>query len=179
MLADLSQADVLVAQPADGGFRVVSHVRPMNARTIYPVDVVDDVLAMTERPLLAAAFETGEIMDGGTYLSRSDRWIRTLAVPVRFEGQVIAVLAREFSPQIEVQAGDVETQAFAVFRRFAAMIAAGVFPFGVETRRHAHPPRVGDGITLFDRAGKLQYASPNALTVGQQPCHQHVLRATT
>lgn len=168
MLADLSQADVLVMRPEGHGFRVLSHVRPMNARTIYPVDQVDEVLPMRTRPLLTQAYETGEILDGGIYLQRSNRWIRTLAVPVRFESEIVAVLAREFHPQIEVMPGDLELHSFGTFRRFAAMIARGVFPFGVETRRHDHPPRVGDGIALFDRAGRLEYASPNALTVLRQ-----------
>ena len=168
MLADLSQADVLIMRPEGHAFRVISHVRPMNARTMYPVDQVDEVLPMRTRPLLTQAYESGQVMDGGVFLSRQGRWIRTLTVPIRFEGQIAGVLAREFAPHIEVMPGDLEIHAFATFRRFAAMIAAGSFPFGVETRRHDHPPRVGDGIMLFDRAGKLEYASPNALTVLRQ-----------
>lgn len=167
-LADLAQADVLVMRPEGHGFRVISHVRPMNARTIYPVDQVDEVIPMRTRPLLTRAFETGDVMDGGVFLQRQGRWIRTLAVPVRFEDRIVAVLAREFAPHIEIMPGDLELHSFATFRRFAAMVAAGSFPFGVETRRHDHPPRVGDGIMLFDRAGKLEYASPNALTVVRQ-----------
>lgn len=168
MLADLSQADVLIMTPQADNFRVISHVRPMNARTVYPIDQVDEILPMESRPLVTSAFETGEVMDGGVFLERRGRWIRTLAVPVRFEKEIVAVLAREFSPQIEIMPGDLELQSFATFRRFASMIAAGSFPFGVETRRHDHPPRVGDGIMLFDRAGRLEYASPNALTVLRQ-----------
>lgn len=168
MLADLSQADVLIMRPEGHGFRVISHVRPMNARTMYPVDQVDEVLPMRTRPLMTRAFESGEVMDGGVFVQRQERWIRTLAVPVRFENEIVAVLAREFAPHIEIMPGDLEIHSFATFRRFAAMIAAGSFPFGVETRRHDHPPRVGDGIMLFDRAGKLDYASPNALTVLRQ-----------
>lgn len=168
MLADLSQADVLLMRPEGHGFRVISHVRPMNARTIYPVDQVDEVLPMRTRPLLTHAFERGTIMDGGVFLERQGRWIRTLGVPVRFEDRIVAVLVREFAPHIEIMPGDLELHSFATFRRFASMIAAGTFPFGVETRRHDHPPRVGDGIMLFDRAGKLEYASPNALTVVRQ-----------
>ena len=79
MLADLSQADVLGMRIEGHGFRIVSHVRPMNARTIYPVDQVDEVLPMSTRPLLTRAFESGEVMDGGVFLPRQGRWIRTLA----------------------------------------------------------------------------------------------------
>ena len=174
MLADLSQADVLIMRPEGHGFRVISHVRPMNARTIYPVDQVDEVLPMITRPLLTHAFESGKIMDGGVFLQRRGRWIRTLAVPIRFEEKIVAVPAREFAPHIEIMPGDLELHSFATFRRFATMIAAGSFPFGVETRRHDHPPRVGDGAMLFDRAGRLEYASPNALTVLRQVGANHV-----
>lgn len=168
MLADLSQADVMILQPEGHGFRVMSHVRPMNARTIYPIDQVDRVLPMRIRPLLSHSFEHGEIMDGGVFLDDQHRWIRTLAVPVRFEGTCVAVLVREFAPHIEIMPGDLEVHSFTTFRRVAAMVAAGTFPFGVETRRHDHPPRVGDGIMLLDRGGRVEYASPNALTIARQ-----------
>lgn len=168
MLADLSQADILLLVPEDQNFRVVSHVRPMNARTVYPIDQSDKLFAMDDRPLASRAYAAGEIIDGGIWLARRMRWIRTLAVPVRLEGQVVAVLVREFSPSIEVMPGDLDIQSFTTFRRVAAMIAAGIFPFRVETRRHDHPPRVGDGLMLFDRAGRAEYASPNALSVLRQ-----------
>lgn len=174
LLADLSQADVLVMVPEGDEFRILSHVRPMNARTVYPIDQTDGTFAMLDRPLASRAYESGEIMDGGIFLERRSRWIRTLAVPVTFEGSIIGVLAREFSPSIEIMPGDLELLSFATFRRFAAMIAAGTYPFRVETRRHDHPPRVGDGIMLFDRAGRLEYASPNALTVLRAVGASHV-----
>lgn len=168
LLADLSQADVLLLLPERDEFRVASHVRPMNARTVYPIDQTDGSFSMTSRPLATRAFQSGEIMDGGIWLERRSRWIRTLAVPIRFDGEIVGVLAREFSPSVEVMPGDLELLSFATFRRFAAMIAAGSYPFRVETRRHDHPPRVGDGVMLFGRAGRLDYASPNALTVLRQ-----------
>ncbi len=174
LLADLSQADVLLFIPEGDDFRVVSHVRPMNARTVYPIDQTGGTFPMRTRPLATRAFQNGEIVDGGIWLERRSRWIRTLAVPITVDGVIIGVLAREFSPSIEVMPGDLELLSFATFRRFATMIAAGTYPFRVETRRHDHPPRVGDGILLFDRAGRLEYASPNALTVLRQVGDIHV-----
>lgn len=168
LLADLSRADVLVMRPDESGFAVIAHVRPINSRTVYPVDQVDTVMKAEDRPLVAHAFESGEIVDGGAWLSDRQRWIRTLIVPVRHRGRVVAVLAREFLPHIEEMPGDLELISFATFRRLASMIAAGSFPFGVDTRVHDHPPRVGDGVMMFDRAGRLEYASPNALTVMRQ-----------
>lgn len=167
MLADLSMADVLVVVPDDAGetFSVVNHRRPINARTLYTDDQVGVQLSAQKRPLMAHAFRTGEITDGGVMLAEHERWIRTLAVPVRFEGKIVAVLAREFSPTVEDIPGDLQNAQFAVLRRLARMIADGVYPYVRETREHDHPPRVGDGLMLLDSRGVIEYASPNATTV--------------
>ncbi|HEX5118521.1 MAG TPA: histidine kinase dimerization/phosphoacceptor domain -containing protein, partial [Pseudonocardiaceae bacterium] len=45
------------------------------------------------------------------------------------------------------------------------MIAAGHFPFPGERSDHADSPRVGDGFLRIDAAGRVTYASPNALSV--------------
>lgn len=174
LLADLSRADVLVMLPDGDNFSVVAHVRPINARTVYPIDQVGMVMMPDHRPLVTHAFTTGEIVDGGVWLRQHQRWIRTLIVPIRHNGRIVGILAREFLPHIEEMPGDLELISFATFRRLASMIAAGSFPFGVETRVHDHPPRVGDGVMMFDRSGRLEYASPNALTVMRQVGATHV-----
>lgn len=166
LLADLSQADVLVAAPTtDGNLEILSHTRPMNARTIYPVDLTGTTFEQGQRPLMSEAYETGEIRDGGLYLQTRHRWIRTLTVPICYDGKIIGVLSREFAPHIETMSGDNETHSFSTFRRFAAMIADGTFPFRVQTRRHDHPPRVGDGLMILGSDGRVRYTSPNALSV--------------
>lgn len=153
---------------AERGLEIISHVRPINARTVYPIDQVGKLRSLQDRPFVSSALERGEMMDGGVYLAEQDRWIRTLAVPVRDEGQVQAVLVREFSAQMELAPGQLEAVCFSTFRRIASMISAGTFPFRRETTFHDHPPRVGDGVMLFDGAGRLEYASPNAFTVLRQ-----------
>lgn len=171
LLADISLADVLILTPfVESGessisFRTISHRRPINARTVYDEDRVGAVVSGHERPLLALAHETGEITDGGVYLEDQQRWIRTLAVPIRHDGEIIGMFAREFSPSIEEIPGDLQLTSFSILRRLAAMMAAGDYPYPVETRQHDHPPRVGDGLMLLDSLGVVEYASPNATTV--------------
>jgi len=166
MLADLSMADVLVVIPNEAGdeFVVVNHRRPINARTLYNDDQVGVALSAESRPLMAHAYRTGEITDGGVLL-KEQGWIRTLAVPVRFQDETVAVFVREFSPSIDEIAGELLIVQFAVLRRMAQMIADGVYPYAAETREHDHPPRVGDGLMLLDAKGHIEYASPNATTV--------------
>jgi two-component system, sensor histidine kinase PdtaS len=45
------------------------------------------------------------------------------------------------------------------------MIAHGHFPFPGQRSDHADSPRVGDGFVRIDAAGRVTYASPNALSV--------------
>jgi two-component system, sensor histidine kinase PdtaS len=45
------------------------------------------------------------------------------------------------------------------------MIANGHFPFPGQRSDHADSPRVGDGFVRIDAAGRVTYASPNALSV--------------
>lgn len=171
LLADISLADVLLLKPmqASGSdevtFTTIAHRRPINARTVYDEDQVDRVVSGDERPLLRHAFFTGEITDGGVFIEDQDRWIRTLAVPVRHDGEIVAMLSREFSPSIEEIPGDLQLTSFAILRRLAAMISAGSYPYPVETRQHDHPPRVGDGLLMLDMLGVVEFASPNATTV--------------
>lgn len=168
ILADISLADVVVLVPTstDGvGFRIIEHRRPINARTVYPDQVVGRELTARQRPLLHQAWTTGETFDGGVYLEDQDRWIRTLAVPVRCEGEPVAMLAREFHPRIEEIPGDLGLTMFAVLRRLAAMVADGTYPYPGDAREHDHPPRVGDGLMLLDAGGAVEYESPNATTV--------------
>ena len=45
------------------------------------------------------------------------------------------------------------------------MIAGGHFPVPGQRSDHADTPRVGDGFLRVDAQGRVDYASPNALSV--------------
>jgi two-component sensor histidine kinase len=167
VLADISFADILVLLPVDRNCEelvVAAQQRPINSQTVHPSDLVGEVFDAAHRPLAVLGLTTGELTDGGVLLMDEDRWIRTLAVPVGFRNETIAVLVREFSPVNQRAAGDLELTYFTVFRRLGQMIAEGTYPFPVEAREHDHPPRVGDGMMLLDEAGTVEYLSPNALS---------------
>jgi two-component sensor histidine kinase len=52
------------------------------------------------------------------------------------------------------------------------MIAAGHFPHPGPRSDHADSPRVGDGFVRLDPAGRVSYASPNALSAYRRLGHQ-------
>ena len=87
-----------------------------------------------------------------------------LCIPVRYQGEVVAVLTRESAPSFGRQPGELERIYVDVFNRFARMIAAGDFPFDAENTESKEAPRVGDGVIVLDESGRVEYSSPNAVS---------------
>jgi two-component sensor histidine kinase len=166
-LADLCFADLLLFVPLDengGRFLVVGHIRPTTNQTVYRHDIVGVVVSEVERPLVARALRTGEMIEGEVSSSALHDRVRVLAIPVRWKGQVIGVCCRESTPSIGRQPGELERIYVEVFMRFARMILAGTFPFAAEDAESEDAPRVGDGAIVLDADGRVEYASPNAVS---------------
>ena len=171
LLADFCFADLLmfavVGQPReDGGnrFVVLGQVRPTTAQTVYRADWVGTVLEESDRPLVARAYKLGEIIEGEITVPPLKERVRMLCIPVRYRGEVVAVLTRESAPSIGRQPGELERIYVDVFNRFARMIAVGDFPYDAENTESKEAPRVGDGVIVLDDSGRVEYASPNAVS---------------
>jgi two-component sensor histidine kinase len=171
LLSDFCFADLLmfavVGQPReDSGnrFVVLGQVRPTTAQTVYRADWVGTVLEESDRPLVARAYKLGEIIEGEITVPPLKERVRMLCIPVRYHGEVVAVLTRESAPSIGRQPGELERIYVDVFNRFARMIAAGGFPFDAENTESKEAPRVGDGVIVLDDSGRVEYASPNAVS---------------
>ena len=163
LLADLCFADLLLYVPSTGSeWLIVAQVRPATGQTIYLTDYVG-VPADNERPLLASAFETGEICEGEIAVDLPEP-ARMLAIPVRHGSKPIAVLSREWSNRTGRQPGELERTYLGIFQRFAAMIAEGSFPFHGLVGDSSAAPRVGDGVMVLDDEARVRYASPNAVS---------------
>ena len=88
---------------------------------------------------------------------------RLQCIPVRWQGQLLAVITRESALSVGRRPGELERVYVEMFDRFARMIAQGEFPFGAEDIETEEAPRVGDGVLLLDDGGRVDYASPNAV----------------
>jgi two-component sensor histidine kinase len=164
LLADLSFADLLLYVPTnENGWLVVAQVRPATGQTIYLTDYVG-ATADSERPLLALAYDRGEISEGEISVSSLAEPARMMAIPIRFDGKPIAVLTREWSNRTGRAAGELERTYLGIFQRFAAMIAEGSFPFHGLVADSSAAPRVGDGVMVLDDDARVRYASPNAVS---------------
>ena len=164
LLSDLCFADLLLFVPvvnAPGDFVILGQIRPTTSQTLYREDQVGNVFDYHDRPLVARAWELGEIIDGEVDLTPAGEVARVQCIPVRWKDSMLAVLTRESAPSVGRRPGDLERVYVEIFDRFARMITAGEFPFGAEETEPDESPRVGDGVARLDASARVDFASPN------------------
>ncbi len=168
LLADLSFADLLLygrsSSAPDATLVLLGHVRPTTGATLYRVDMVGQQFDPRRRHLIAESFDTSALVEGSVHTG-VDRDLNVLAVPVRRDGETIAVLARERLRSPDRPSSEQERTYLKVFDRFATMVQRGQFPYREEARLRHRTPRVGDGLLLVDDDGRIEFASPNAVSV--------------
>jgi len=166
MLSDLCFADLLLFVPVrgdDGCFIVIGQVRPTTSQTLHREDLVGQRTSELDRPLVARSWRLESIVEGEVLIpSRNERG-RLVCIPVRSDGRVVAVLTRESALSVGRRPGELERVYVEVFDRFARMISNGEFPYPVASQVTSEAPRVGDGVMVLDSAGRVEYASPNAI----------------
>ncbi len=165
-LSDLCFADLLLFAPVRGGrdqWVVLGQVRPTTSQTLHLEDLVGRVVDAAERPVVARAWDIGGVVEGEVAIpSRNERG-RLVCIPVRWHGELVAVLTRESALSVGRRPGELERVYVEVFDRLARMISEGEFPFPVDEGVSSEMPRVGDGVLVLDASGRVDYASPNAV----------------
>ncbi len=167
LLADLSAADLLLFAPTRtaGQYVVLAHVRPVTATTTYPTDPIGRTYDRSQRNLVAAAFDHGELVEGELELPiTGERPAVVVSVPVRCRGKVVAVMSRESQPTYGRPLSDLERAYRRLFDRFVHMVTEGAYPFPRDEDDQYKAPRVGDGLLLLDADLRISYASPNAVS---------------
>ncbi len=185
LLADLSFSDlVLFVRTWDAaGWYVAAHVRPSTAPTAMTEDLMAAFLPRSQALTLERALQSAEPARGG-----GDRAVRLgsakvpepiEAIPVPFDGQVVAVIAR-YSQIDQRRLGELERQYLSASDVLLGMIARGEFPLPTGGLLGGDAPRVGDGLLRLDADGCIRYASPNARTclrqfgIGDLPADSHL-----
>ena len=164
-LADLCFADLLLyVQAATGKWLVIDQVRPATSQTIYITDYIGTWAAGSAPTIERAAIDgivveadidlPGDLDGGGA--------ARMVAIPVRRDGRVIAVLTKEWVERTGRASGELERNYSIIFEQFVHMIEAGTFPFPGRVADSSAAPRVGDGVLALDASGAVSYVSPNA-----------------
>ena len=166
VLSDLCFADLLLFVPVRGSiesFVVLGQVRPTTNQTLHLDDLVGRVIHAEERPIVARAWHLGSVVEGEVAIpSRSERG-RLVCIPVRWQGELVAIMTRESALSVGRRPGVLERVYIEVFDRLARMISHGEFPFPVDEPLVTETPRVGDGVLVLDASARVDYASPNAV----------------
>ncbi len=167
-LADLSFSDLLllapIAEEPGHRFVVLAQMRPTTGQTIYPTDMVGTIVDEVERPMLMRSLRKGEFVEGDASAFGTKERVRVECIPVRCDGEVIALVTRDLSTSSSRRPGELERTYQETFSGFARMIAEGSFPFAHEEIELEAAPRVGDGVIIIDEDTRVKFASPNAVS---------------
>jgi two-component sensor histidine kinase len=164
LLADLSFADLTLWVPlATGAWWCVAQVRPHTAPTSRPEDLVGaEVEGPAAEPFVVAHREGRPVTEGEPDWSGSSPRRREV-IPVRHDGVVVAVLAKDTNLAATRSPSTLELTYLDIAADLCLMVSAGEFP--PEKLLDAElSPRVGDGLVRLDASGRATYASPNALS---------------
>jgi two-component sensor histidine kinase len=171
LLADLSFADLILWVPVreGAGWIAVAQMRPTTGPTVYHHDVVGSVVARGERPLIDTAWDERRICREGDPDWSSGVPVREETIPVRrpddtVSGRFLGVIQRSTNLSSARTPSRLELTYLQSASDLAQMVAEGRFPFSGEEPILVRSPRVGDGLLRLDRAGRVTYASPNALS---------------
>lgn len=166
ILADLSFADLVLfcRDPASGQLTAVAQMRPYTAQTIYEEDLVGTAFDAEQRPSVTRAFDEGHIVRDGEPDWSTGVPVREEAIPVPYEGRVIAVVTREANLSMVRAPSQLELTYLQAANELSVMLSHGDFPFPGEDPERELAPRVGDGLMRVDPSGTVVYASPNAIS---------------
>lgn len=163
MLADLSFADLLLYTPTSGEqWLIMAQVRSATAQTMYANDFVGSLASESVGGVLDAAATTSSIIEAEVDNGDDSEEARIIAIPVVHDGDVIAVMTKEWIERAGRRPGELERAYGYVFNSFADMIADGAFPFAERVGDSSSAPRVGDGVMLLNADAEVTYVSPNA-----------------
>jgi two-component sensor histidine kinase len=192
LLADLSFSDLICYVPvrpprgsdlaspsaSEQWFATYGQIRPTTSQTLVASDLVGRLASDDGVPLVAQAFRTGRRCEGSPMprrrsgdattgpsatTGRSAALYREECIPIRWRSKVVAVLARRYSSDPTRTTGRLESVYLEIFDRLAEMVTAGAFPFVADSGAIEEAPRVGDGVLSLDMAGRVRFASPNAV----------------
>ncbi len=142
-------------------FVVLGQVRPSTNPTMFQLDLVGQVVSADELPVVSDCWVRGSVTLGER--PSGDGVMRVQCLPVRWGGEVVAVLARVWSPDVARRTGGLERTYVQLFQRLALMVSTGHFPFLADETAVEESPRVGDGVIVLDAEQRITFASPNAV----------------
>lgn len=160
IIADLSFSDLVLWLPTwnGGGYIAAAHRRPDTGRTLFPEDVIGDFVPKGRRPHMDKALAAGQTTAASLPAGTGQVHVH----PVTVEGQVVALMARYQSSAEDRDTGRLESAYQQAADDLSAMVVTGEFP--VPGRDPGTQLRVGGGFLRLDGAGRVEFATPNAIS---------------
>ncbi len=164
LLADLSFADLTLWVPLQtGAWWCVAQVRPLTAPTSRPEDLVGSEVDDVDADPFRVAYREGRPVTEGDPDWSGPAPRRREVIPVRHDGVVVAVLAKDTNLAVTRSPSTLELTYLDIAADLCLMVSAGAFP-PRKPQDAELSPRVGDGLVRLDSIGRAVYASPNALS---------------
>src|SRR5215217_4011189 len=164
LLADLAFADLTLWVPLPtGAWWCVAQVRPLTAPTSRPEDMVGAEISDADAGPFLVAYREGRPVTEGEPDWSGPAPRRREVIPVRHEGSVVAVLAKDTNLAVTRSPSTLELTYLDIAGDLCLMVSAGTFP-PRKPQDAELSPRVGDGLVRLDSIGRVIYASPNALS---------------
>ena len=165
VIADLCLSDLLlIMQSTDGTYVVAEQCRPSMVMSLRPDDVVGDTIEEPLRDELDEVMQSQEVVRSPILRSVNEASVCTVYAPVRHRGKTLGVVVRETNIETRESNGRYESESIAAGKQLFAMIARGQFPYRDPVMNQRHNARVADGFIILDEEGRVQYASPNAIS---------------
>ena len=180
IIADLSFADLVLWLPdvSGDGFWAAAQMRPTTGPTALLDDVVGTHIALGRRPMIDSAWQEGRIVREGDPEWRDKVPVRVETIPVRRDGRVLGVLARNTNLLGVRTPSRLELSYLQTAGDLTTMISQGEFPLPEERSELADNLRVGDvvGRSLTEVMRELVHSSAepvdtsvNAMLAGTHP----------
>ena len=189
LLADLSFADLVLwvrcgedigqEGSSDHQYQAIAHCRPTTGATVYPEDIVNSHAKEDLTRHLEKAHQTCQISVHSSHTTlRSPIWddppdVSVDIVPVVRAGHAVAVMTRHTPDTRRIGPSRLDRNYRSCAAMILAMIADGTFPdVSAPTGSRRGEPRVGDGVFVLTREGRIRYASPNGVSVLHRLGHE-------
>jgi len=140
LIADLSFADLLLwcRLSESQGFVCLGQLRPVTAQTLHPEDAFARVVRPEELPIIDRAFAEGRSWRRDEPVLIDGLQVRMEAVPVPYEGRVIAVMTMEGIPLGHRRPGQLEQTYLSCALALTRMVQEGNFPFEGSVKGAVH-----------------------------------------
>lgn len=165
LLSDLSFSDLgMWVRVDEGRFLCVAHVRPTTGKTAWVDDLVSRVVSAKNYPLASLARSEQRITNQSDVLLPSGIRVDRAVIPVRHDGEMIAVINRDSVNAQGRHSSQLESSYIEVAEDLFQMVTDGSFPSPKQPAEILTGPRAGDGMLKLDPSGVVSYVSPNALS---------------